>query len=221
MDMIERGNRVPRFGLRVLCLCLLVCATSVSSLAQTSDRTIGQFVHTAWTAKEGAPSDVYALAQTKDGYLWVGSSQGLYRFDGVTFEQYKPQAGPALLALSVRALFAMPNGDLLIGFRDGGVSWLHDGRNTNYTSADGVPAGIVNAIAEDAEGRIWVGTRGGLARFDGGRWKQAGEDWGYPGGAATSIYLDHTGKLWVASSTLLYLPWGAARFERTGIAVIQ
>ena len=211
-----------RFALRVLCLCLLVCAGSASSLAQRSDRTIAQFVHTAWTAKDGAPSDVYAITQTKDGYLWIGSTQGLYRFDGITFEQYKPQAGPAFLSLSVRALFALPNDDLLIGFRDGGLSWLHEGRNTNFTSADGVPPGMVDGMAEDREGRIWVATRGGLARFDHGQWKRAGEDWGYPGTAATSIYLDRKGTLWVASGgTLLYLLPGAARFEPTGITAVQ
>src|SRR5690348_1193388 len=211
---------MPRFGFRLLCLCLLVCAAWTSSLAQTSDRTINQFVHTAWTAKDGAPSDVYALAQTKDGYLWAGSTQGLYRFDGVTFERYKPQAGPALLSSSVTALFALPNGDLLVGFSDGGLSWLHEGRNKNYTTADGLPPGHVNDIAEDREGTIWVTSDSGLARFDRGRWKRVGEDWGYPVGVGRGIYLDHNGTLWVASEhTLLYLPAGATRFEHTGIAV--
>lgn len=220
MDMIERGNRVPRVELRVLCLCLLVCAASVSSHAQTSDRTIGQFVHTAWTAKDGAPSDVYALAQTKDGYLWVGSEQGLYRFDGVTFERYKPQAGPPLRSLSVTALFALPDGDLLVGFRDGGLSWLHEGRNTNYTSADGLPPGHVNGMAEDREGAIWVATDGGLARFHDGQWKRARDNWGYPDRAARGIYLDHNGTLWVASeNTRVYLSPGAVRFKPTGIEV--
>lgn len=213
---------MPRFELRAICLCLLVCAGLTSSFAQTSHRTIGQFVHTAWTAKDGAPGDVYALTQTKDGYLWIGSTQGLFRFDGVTFEQYKPPAGPALLSLSVRALFALPNGDLLVGFRDGGLSWLHEGRNTNFTTADGVPPGMVDAMAEDREGRIWVGTRGGLARFDHGQWKQAGEDWGYPGTAVTALYLDRSGTLYVAAGgSLLDLPPGAKRFESTGINLLQ
>ena len=200
---------------------VLICTGSASSLlAQTSDRAIGQFVHTAWTAKDGAPSDVKALAQTKDGYLWIGSMQGLYRFDGLTFEQYKPQAGPAFLSSAVTALFALPDGDLLIGFLDGGVSWLHEGTNRNYTSADGLAPGYVRSIAEDRKGAIWVGTGGGLARFEDGQWKRVGDDWGYPGVSARGIYLDHQGTLWVTTeNTLVCLRPGAVRFERTGIAI--
>ena len=47
---------------------------------------IAQFAHTAWSAKDGVPSMIQALAQTKDGYLWLGTPGGLYRFDGVTFD---------------------------------------------------------------------------------------------------------------------------------------
>ncbi|HKS83324.1 MAG TPA: two-component regulator propeller domain-containing protein [Candidatus Acidoferrales bacterium] len=212
---------IAKYALRVSCLSFVICAVAASSLAQTSDRTISQFVHTAWTAKEGAPGDVYAIAQTKDGYLWIGSTQGLFRFDGVTFEQYHPQAGAALLSLSVRSLFALPNGDLLVGYREGGVSWLHDGTNTNYSTADGIPPGMVDSMAEDRTGRIWVGTRGGLACFDRGQWKQIGQDWGYTGTPATALYLDRKGTLWVASSTLFFLPPGATRFVSSGISVVQ
>src|SRR5580700_5129867 len=91
----------PGFELRVLWLCLMVCAGSASLLAQTSDRTIGQFVHTAWSAKDGAPTDVYALAQTTDGFLWLGTTRGLYRFDGISFELYEPQSGPTFISKKV------------------------------------------------------------------------------------------------------------------------
>jgi hypothetical protein len=81
-------------GVRILSASLLMAANLALLQAQASDRTIGQFVHTAWSAKEGAPGEVYALAQTTDGFLWLGTMQGLYRFDGVSFERMSP--GPDL-----------------------------------------------------------------------------------------------------------------------------
>jgi ligand-binding sensor domain-containing protein len=145
--------------------------------AEQVDRTIGQFVHTSWSAKDGVPGAVYALAQTTDGFLWLGTMQGLYRFDGITFERYEPQSGPAFPSASIMSLLALPNGDLWIGFLDEGVSRLRDGRNTNYTNADGLPLGTVFSLAQDREGAIWAGTNGGLARFDQDQWKLVGNDW--------------------------------------------
>src|SRR6185436_17973828 len=57
---------------------------------------IAEFVHTSWTAKDGAPTDVLALAQSTDGYLWLGTTRGLFRFDGVRFVQFEPRSGVTL-----------------------------------------------------------------------------------------------------------------------------
>jgi hypothetical protein len=81
-------------GARILPASLLIWANLVPLSAEVGDRTIGQFVHAAWSAKDGLPS-VNALAQTSDGFLWLGTMPGLYRFDGVSFEHYQPGSGPA------------------------------------------------------------------------------------------------------------------------------
>jgi hypothetical protein len=73
--------------------------------------------------KDGAPSPLNALAQTPDGYLWLGTHDGLYRFDGVVFESYQSQSGGPFPARNVGSLLALPNGDLWIGFRSGGVAF--------------------------------------------------------------------------------------------------
>ncbi|HWA15489.1 MAG TPA: two-component regulator propeller domain-containing protein, partial [Gemmatimonadales bacterium] len=62
-------------------------------------RPLGQLIHTIWTPKiGGAPKGIRALAQTRDGYIWVGSYYGLYRFDGVRFLQYKSLTGDSMPA---------------------------------------------------------------------------------------------------------------------------
>src|SRR4051794_25306174 len=100
------------FSVRVLrpaVLIVLVCMFGwVLGVAQALDRTIAQFAHTAWRQKDGAPSVVNALAQSADGYVWLGSTDGLYRFDGLIFERYQPQSGGPFPARNVTSLHFWP-----------------------------------------------------------------------------------------------------------------
>jgi signal transduction histidine kinase/ligand-binding sensor domain-containing protein len=185
------------------------------------ERTIGQYQHTAWTAKDGAPSSVLALAQTTDGFLWVGAEDGLYRFDGVTFERYEPASWAAFPAgrLRVGCLLALPNGNLWVGLL-GVISVLGDGSVRNYTAADGVPAGSVGGLAQDRKGTIWAATSAGLARLEGNRWRAIGRDWDFPGKVAHTVFVDGKGTLWVATQdTIVFLPAGTGQFEQTGVRV--
>jgi ligand-binding sensor domain-containing protein len=168
-------------------ICLFVC---VSGYAQPWKRTIQQFQHTTWGPKDGAPSPITALAQTPEGYLWLGGPDGLYRFDGVVFERYQPQSGGPFPAGAVSSLLALLNGDLWIGFRSGGISLLRNRHATNYTARDGVAGGVVWCLAQDREGTIWAATDSGLLRLEGDRWKEVGEDWNLPGKSAGRIFLD-------------------------------
>lgn len=203
------------------CFLTLLACTSLFGL--NTERSIGQFVHTGWSAKDGAPSDVWALAQTTDGFLWLGTAHGLYRFDGLTFERYQPQSGPAFQSSHISSLLALPNGDLWIGFRGKGVSRLRSGRNTNYTNSDGLPSGSVPKLVQDRDGTIWAGTDEGLARFDHDQWQSVGNDWGYPGGRVTTLFVDPHGTLWVAprGKAVLFLPPGSKKLQTTGIEVTQ
>ena len=89
--------------------------------------------HTAWTHTEGAPGSISSLAQSTDGYLWVGSSLGLYRFDGVQFAEYPFNSEQPLLATKdVTSLAADAQGGLWIGLRTAVVVHLgRDGRSRN------------------------------------------------------------------------------------------
>jgi PAS domain S-box-containing protein len=157
-----------------------------------------------------------------DGYLWLGSADGLYRFDGVVFERYQPQSGGPFPAQDVTSLLALPNGDLWIGFIPGAVSLLRNGNATNYTVRDGVPGGEISRFAQDREGTIWAAASSGLARLEGDRWKNVGRDWNFPGKSTNTIFLDGQGTLWVATEdALVFLPSGANRFQPTGIRVGQ
>src|SRR5580698_5477410 len=161
--------------LRTLKICIFLALACSCSAVFGIDRTIAQFAHTAWGPKDGAPGQITALAQTSDGYLWLGNPGGLYRFDGVVFEGYKPQSGGPFPAGTPTCLLALPNGDLWIGFSPGAISLLRSGNATNYTARDGVPEGVVWSLAQDQEGTIWAATENGLARLESNRWKQVGK----------------------------------------------
>ena len=92
-------------------------------VAQTEPHTNQQVGHDFWGFKENAPQGTQALAQTSDGILWLGSTTGLYRFDGTRFELFHSPFGDQLLSANVFALFAPPSGGLWIGYTFGGFSF--------------------------------------------------------------------------------------------------
>ncbi len=151
----------PRYVIWTLEVCLILALACSCSAALDSNRTIAQFAHTAWGPKDGAPGVVSALAQSTDGYLWLGSPEGLYRFDGLVFEHYQPQSGGSFPAQAVYSLLALPNGDLWIGFSSGAISLLRNGNATNYTVREGVPKGGIWGLAQDRKRTIWAATNSG------------------------------------------------------------
>src|SRR5258708_8352430 len=104
--------------------CFISVLLGVEAYADDRDRTISQFQHTAWTAKVGAPGGIEALAQSRDGYLWLGTTNGLYRFDGLSFERIDPVTGPAFPSRGVCSFFALPNRNPSIPFPAGRISLL-------------------------------------------------------------------------------------------------
>jgi signal transduction histidine kinase/ligand-binding sensor domain-containing protein len=178
---------------------------------------MSQIQHTAWTAEMGAPAEIWALAQSPDGFLLLGTGNGLYRFDGVTFERVVPSNHADLAFRDITALLSLPSGELWIGFYAGGVSELKDGVLTDYGPRDGMPSGWVTSFARESDGTLWVATRDGLGRFAGGRWETVSSDWNFPGHAAHWLLLDRHGTLWVTSGeTVQFLRQGAHKFEDTG-----
>ncbi len=177
------------------------------------DRRLEELYHTSWTIKDGAPSEIFAIAQTGDGYLWLGTPTGLVRFDGLHFENYESPFGQAFPSKGVSSLLAVPEGALWIGFSSGDVSLLKNGRITSYGQKDGLPRSTVRSLVKDHQGRIWAASLTGLTFYEGSRWKLVGADWNFSGGA-TAALVDHAGTVWVGSvNTLTFLPQGAARFQ--------
>jgi ligand-binding sensor domain-containing protein len=215
--MIPESSRLWAFiqnPLAAFTLLLFACIWFCSSVrALDRDQSLLQLRHRVWTASDGLYGTVNALAQTTDGYLWAGTSDGLYRFDGQHFERYRSADG-SMPAVDVQTLLATADGALWIGDKDGRIAHLFRGQAKIYGQADGVPVGRNRFIISDADGGIWSAGVGGFVRFDGRRFKKARADWGYPTETADIAEVDSSGTLWVSSEGhTYYLLHGDNRFQ--------
>jgi signal transduction histidine kinase/ligand-binding sensor domain-containing protein len=161
---------------------------------------------TAWTTERGLPpGDVLDITQDLDGYLWIGSTGGLARFDGLQFASWGAHGEPPLPMRSVPALTGSHDGSLWIGFgAPGGVSRFRNGQIAQYSERDGLPPGAIVALMEDRHGTIWAGGAGGLSRFVDDRWEPMGGVSGLPAAEVTSLFEDQHGTLWVGGAAGVY-----------------
>lgn len=200
--------------LAVVCAALAECA-----FALDPNHSITQYGHTAWTVQSGQlPGFVSSLTQTRDGWLWVGTEFGLFRFDGVRFSALEAPGAEALRGQTISALAAAPDGGLWIGTRHSLSRW-NGSAVQHYRTVDGVTEIPVHAIHVDGGGRVWVGTlgfgSGGLARIEstGLRFYTPAE--GFSGGGVDSIAEDHAGNLWIGCENGLYR-WEGGRLQVYG-----
>jgi signal transduction histidine kinase/ligand-binding sensor domain-containing protein len=205
----------------VVCACAYSLSSS-PSFALDPRQPLAQLHHTSWTAREGIPGAVQKIAQTADGHLWIGTTDGLFRFDGVTFERYEPEIG-SLHAIAVSTLMAVPDGGLWVGYAQGGASFIKNGRVVNYDERDGLPVSTLRAFALDQSGTIWAAAVGGVVRLEEKRWRKVHTAWDYSCLSAWALFTDSRGTLWIAGASpnkVLFLPKGATKFRDTGIHVV-
>jgi hypothetical protein len=107
----------PMKVVRTLSICTLLLSLVTAAFALNPDRDIHQLAHRSWGEKEGYPARAQDLAQTTDGFLWIATDKGLFRFDGVHFERYVPRSGNRFSDGPLRGLLALPDGSLWIAYR--------------------------------------------------------------------------------------------------------
>jgi signal transduction histidine kinase/ligand-binding sensor domain-containing protein len=184
-------------------LWLLLCAAACVGAAPA---TPSSYTRRVWQASDGLPEQtVQAFAQTPDGYLWIGTTGGLVRFDGAQFTVIDRQNTPALHENSVFCLTVARDGALWIGTEGGGLVRYAHGQFRSWTTREGLSNDFVRIIAEDANGVIWAGTDNGLLRLEGDHFVRVDGTSGIPALAVHAIYFDRVGRLWAGGSKLLWL----------------
>jgi diguanylate cyclase (GGDEF)-like protein len=191
---------------------LFVCPAHALDL----DKAITQYVQTAWNSSSGLPENsVHAIAQTDDGYVWLGTEEGLTRFDGVRFVTYTYHNSPGLASDYIGVLAASRDGSLWAG-TDSGLTHVRNAGQArgnlkfeSYTTSEGLSGNEVTALCQDTNGAMWVGTSQGLDRIVDGHLENWTSGHGLPDSSVAAIAVDEKGTLWVGTAKgLAYLEHG-------------
>ena len=185
-----------------LVLVLTLFASHLSALALNPSLAVSQYAHTAWTVRDGySLGSVFAMAQTPDGYLWLGGEFGLFRFDGVRFTRWQPPGGQQLPDKPY-SLLVTRDGTLWISTYAGLASW-GSGKLILYPELDGL---FVTSLLEDREGTVWAGilaNQGRLCAIRSGRAQCYLEDGAF-GTFVWSLFEDTSGALWAGAESGLW-----------------
>lgn len=188
-------------GLGCLIAGCILTVLSASALALDPARLPSQYVHDHYGREEGLPPGaVWTVVQSDDGYLWLGTQNGLVRFDGIEADVFTSANTPGMASHDVRSLAEAGNGDLWIGTYGGGALRYRNGHFEPFGPGDGLAHAIVYDIHQDDEGAIWFGTAGGVTRLapDGSVSTLTSDD-GLAHNRIFDVHQDSSGAMWFAS----------------------
>lgn len=197
-DKGSKGRPWTKIGARMgkaqtkaaVCLALLL-ASCAYAFALDPSLDVSQYAHTAWKIREGfTRGTIFSVAQTPDGYLWLGTEFGLVRFDGVQAIPWHPPAGEQLPSNWIQTLLLARDGTLWIGTNKGLASW----KNGNLTEYPEVAGHTVTSLLQDAEGTLCAVRVAKTQCYGAGSF-----GWSVP-----ALYEDHKGNLWVSTQTGLW-----------------
>jgi len=194
---------------------LLLSPLLAGARALAAESPATTYVERTWQVQDGLPEQtVQAFAQTRDRYLWIGTTGGLLRFDGVRMVLYDRDNTPAFTENNVFNLMVAADDALWIATEGGGLIRYKEGVFRSFSAKDGLMNDFVRVVYQDTQGRIWIGTDNGLFRLFGERIKRVDNGTSVPLVAVHAIYEDRQGRLWVGGSKLLCLTGQVAQEYR-------
>jgi ligand-binding sensor domain-containing protein/signal transduction histidine kinase len=182
----------------LLLALLLLCGGR--ALALDPRRELAQFGRESWQTENGLPQNtVHCVIQTRDGYLWAATEEGLARFDGLGFVVFDKENTPQLKSNDVRSVMQDRAGALWLSTAEGLVR-LTGGEAAAFTTAHGLPSDDVELTYEDRAGDLWVGTAAGLSRYREGAFTNFTTRDGLAGNTVEALFEDGEGALWVGTT---------------------
>ena len=147
-------------------------------------------------------ASVLALVQSAEGYLWLGTYEGLVRFDGEEFQVWDRQTFPAMRTNVTQCLAEDVSGGIWFGTSRGGVGRLKDGVVEVFGRESGLPSDNVTSAFRDRSGAVWIGTDRGVARWSNGRLEAFGGEQGFGPGAILAFAESADGAVWAGGPGL-------------------
>jgi signal transduction histidine kinase/ligand-binding sensor domain-containing protein len=197
-------------------LVLLACLVLANTPARASldpTKALTQYAKQVWKSDSGLPQDsVLALAQTADGYLWLGTEEGLVRFDGVRFTVFDEGNSVGLRSGTVTNLLVDHEDQLWVGTHGGGLARFSHGKFESDMLGSWLGKQSIQSLYEDKAGALWIGTAsGGLVRYSGGRIRAFTTADGLADNTVFSISADKGSGLWIGTNNGLS-HYSAGRF---------
>lgn len=169
-------------------------------MALDPDKAVTQYVHNLWQIEQGLPQNsIYAIIQAHDGYLWIGTEEGLSRFDGVRFVNFDKHNTPAIKNNWIRALYESRDGTLWIGTDGGGLVSLSKNQFKSFNTENGLSSNFIKTIAEDKNGALWIGTGKGLNRYANGKFTIYKVKDGLTNDYIRALAADQEGNVWIGT----------------------
>ncbi len=183
-------------------LLMVVIADCAIGQTVSPRRVFGRYQQLVWQDQDGLPENtIMAVTQTRDGYLWVATVEGVARFDGVRFTVFDNNNTPAIKNNHVLSLLEDRQGNLWMGTNGGGLTRYRDGQFSHFGAAEGLSEGPIYSLLEDQAGNVWVGTRGGgLNLFRDGRFTVWDTRNGLLDNKVWAMVVDQENALWISTS---------------------
>jgi ligand-binding sensor domain-containing protein/signal transduction histidine kinase len=196
--MMPTLKRRISIGLLYCCAGLMVSAGHVRGSDENLAETAGSM--RTWHVADGLPSDsVTAIIQTHDGFLWVGTSAGLVRFDGVKFTGLQLVAFSTNKQVIITALCEDSHGSLWIGTQENGLFEVAAGAVRHYVSQDGLLDDNVTSLAADSRGQVWIGSKLGLNLWTGHGFKSFTMRDGLLDDLVSGVNVARSGTVWITT----------------------
>ncbi|GAE59490.1 hypothetical protein XPN_1396, partial [Xanthomonas arboricola pv. pruni MAFF 301427] len=211
---MRRAGLLWRWAL-LACILLGVWPAGAQPPTHTAYHTV-----TRWSMDDGLPHNlVHAVAQGADGLIWLGTWEGVARFNGRDFTVYDRQNTPGVELGGVFVVVRDSTGGMLFGTAFDGVYHYQDGHWQQLGDASALHL-AVSALLRRADGALWVGTPQTLYRIEpDGRVVDVGRQAGLPRARITALAAERDGALWVGTEVGLYrLPRDGSAAEAWGKA---
>lgn len=199
--MYNIGN-MKRFALFILAIFAFF-ASSNSIFAQVFP---DDYVSRVWTAADGLPGNTITdIIQDHNGYIYIGTYEGLVRFDGIDFEIMNRNTVEGFGVLAVRSIYEDNKGNLWVGSNDEGLARISPDGIKMFDVKNGLPNNSVRDIIEDHDGNIWIGTADGVVYIDKDEnicCPQGLENFDAEHILVQALYCDTAGRVWIVSTKI-------------------